>query len=270
MRTLHIASLLGLVPAVLGAGSDDLASTLSGLIVSSVPLCEDNEYLVFQRGGLVCSQVVSNRPTLPDCKKLGQVLTYSNENGVAAYRCADKGTESLDPADISPIIQTFTRLQSFKTTVNNLMPSPPTRAVAFCGQYTNSLNPNAAITGNNGVTGVAGAANLCATVASCGPSARMCTVYDMYNSASSAAVPATLTQSWVHLSAWQHDAPGQVPTGNGLADNCVGWTLAANDLLFYGTTVEWKIAASGQRALHFASGPGLVSCNSRYPIACCR
>ena len=49
--------------------------------------------------------------------------------------------------------------------------------------------PNGAITGNNGATGVAGAANLCATVPACGAGARMCTVYDMYNSVVFGAIP---------------------------------------------------------------------------------
>ncbi|MBL9007145.1 MAG: hypothetical protein JNJ46_23010, partial [Myxococcales bacterium] len=57
---------------------------------------------------------------------------------------------------------------------------------------------------------------------------------------------------------------------NGLADNCGGWTYPTGDLQWFGTTVEWKAAQTGPKALHFASGPGVVGCAQRFPIACCK
>lgn len=270
MRMLYIAPLLVLAPALLGAGHDDLASKIGWLVVSSLPLCEDNEYLTYEAGGLACRTVGEPQPDLPDCDKNDQLLTYTVQDGSGVFGCVDKGTESLDPADIPLINQTLTRLQTLKPTVKNLTPGSQATAARFCGQYQAARNPDGAIVGTNGVRGVAGAANLCATVPACGPGARMCTVYDMYNSVVHGTIPSLLSQSWVHMNAWQHNDPGQSPTGNGLADNCAGWTYPASDTRWYGTTVEWHDARSGKLALHFQSGPGVVSCASRYPIACCR
>jgi hypothetical protein len=270
MRTLYIGSLLVLAPALIGAGSDDLVSKLERLIVLTLPSCADNEYLTYEKGGLGCRPIAEPQRNLPDCYSQGQLLTYTVQDGSGVYGCADRGTESLDAADIARINQTLTRLQSLKTTVNSLTAVSQPTAARFCGQYNVTRNPDGAIVGINGLTGAAGAASLCSSLASCGPGARMCTVYDMYNSVVHAKIPSVLSQSWVHLSAWQHNDPAQVPTANGLADNCAGWTYPASDTRFYGTTVEWKNAPSGLPALHFQSGTGLVSCASRYPIACCR
>jgi hypothetical protein len=107
-------------------------------------------------------------------------------------------------------------------------------------------------------------------VPGCGSSAYLCTVYALYESAAANLLPTTIPQAWVHMLSWQHNHPAQVPPGRGLADNCSGYTYALDDKLWYGTTVEWKAAPSGHRALHFASGIGLVPCSSRFPIACCR
>ena len=38
------------------------------------------------------------------------------------YTCTDKGTSRWTAADITLINSTYTKLQSFKTTINNLMP----------------------------------------------------------------------------------------------------------------------------------------------------
>jgi hypothetical protein len=97
----------------------------------------------------------------------------------------------------------------------------------------------------------------------------MCTVYDLYQSAALGFLPSLLPQSWVFMASWQHNDAAQVPSQSGLADNCSGYTYGLDDKLWYGTTVEWKSAPSGHKALHFASGPGVVACSARFPIACC-
>jgi hypothetical protein len=270
MRKFHIAYLLVFAPVLMGADTDEFASVLNPLIANSLPICTDNQFLTYASGGLACREVVGAMLNVPDCNKTGQLLTYTKGSEIGVYTCVDKGTESLDAADVTLINQTYTRLQSFKTTINNLMPGSKASVAKYCGQYTAAQNVNGAITGNNGVTGVAGAANLCATVPACGTGARMCTVYDMYNSVAFGAVPATLGQSWVHMQSWSHNSAAQAPAANGLADNCSGWTYPTGDKFWYGTTVEWKNAPTGQKALHFASGPGVVSCAARFPIACCK
>ena len=60
------------------------------------------------------------------------------------------------------------------------------------------------------------------------------------------------------MTSWAHNQAAQVPSANGLADNCSGWTYPTGDKLWYGTTVEWKNAVTGQKALKFfASGPSV-------------
>ena len=271
MRKLHIASLLLLAPVLMGANDDDLASKIARLVVKILPLCKPAEYLTYSQGSLICAEIPDESgPPLPDCNKNDQLLTYSEVNGIGSFGCVDKGTESLDPADIAAINQTYGRLIGFRSTVDALKPGAMNTPARYCGQYIAAQNPSGAMTGNNGVTGIAGAASLCATVSACGSGARMCTVYDLYNSVVFGALPLVLSQSWVHMSAWQHDNPAQVPAGNGLADSCSGWTYGLDDKLWYGTTVEWKNTPTGLKALHFASGPGVVSCAARFPIACCK
>lgn len=271
MRKLHIASLLLLTPVLMGSNTDELASKIEQLVVNYLPICKPAEYLTYSQGGLICAAIPDDSgPPLPDCNKSDQLLTYTEVNGIGTFGCVDKGTESLDPDDIALINQTKSRLLSFRPTVDALKPFMQARSARYCGQYSAAQNPNGAMTGKNGVTGVAGAASLCASVSACGTGARMCSVYDLYNSVVLGAMPLSLPQSWVHMSAWQHDNPAQVPAGNGLADNCSGWTYGQDDKLWYGTTVEWKRVQTGQLALHFASGPGVVPCSARFPIACCK
>ena len=267
MRKFHIAYLLVFAPVLMGNDTDDYSSAMSALVANSLPVCAENQYLTYASGGLACREVVGAMLNVPDCNKTGQLLTYTKGSEIGVYTCVDKGTESLDSADITLINSTYTKLQSFKTTINNLMPGSKASVAKYCGSYTTPVN--GAITGTNGVTGVAGAASLCQTVPACGAGARMCTVYDMYNSVVFGAIPATLAQSWVHMISWQHNSASQNPTANGLADNCSGFTYPTGDKLWYGTTVEWKTAMTGQKALHFASGPNVVKCSDTFPIACC-
>ena len=136
----------------------------------------------------------------------------------------------------------------------------------------NSALESSIFTGpTSGATSIAGAAALCRRAQSCKPTTpKRCTVYGMYYSAATGKLPATLSQSWVWMSAWQHNSTSQNPANNGLADNCSGFTYPTGDKFWYGTTVEWKNAPTGFKALHFASGPGVVSCAARFPIACCK
>lgn len=270
MRKLSLIPLGLLAAALMGSGGEDTAVRRQPLVVTYLPPCGENEYLIYEHGSIVCREIVADPPNLPDCKATGQLLTATREAGQSVYRCVTPGIDSLAAADIPRIEQTYARLRRLNTTWSTLTAPSAATVVKYCGQYSATPNPNGAILGTNGITGIAGAASPCATVASCGTGARMCTVYDLYNSVVLGAFPPSLSPSWVHLSAWQCDDPAQVPTGSGLADNCSGWTYPLDDRLWYGTTVEWKDAPSGHKALHFASGPGVVACTSRFPIACCK
>ena len=269
MRKLHFAYVLAFAPVLMGADNSDVGSIASALKVNNLPICADNQYLTYSGGGLACREVVGTMLNVPNCN--GKLLTYTKGSEIGVYTCTDKGDGSLSSSEINLITTTYDKLLTFKTIIAGLTPGMKGTAATYCGQYTAGQNPNGAISGN-GVTGIAGAANLCSQVPTCGSGARMCTVYDMYNSVALGKVTAAMTigQSWVHMSSWQHNGrAGQATPNNGLADNCGGWTYPTGDLQWFGTTVEWKAAQTGPKALHFASGPGVVGCAQRFPIACC-
>jgi hypothetical protein len=212
-----------------------------------------------------CTQALTAGFAPPDCNSVpnSALNTY---DGI--LECMPKGSGGTNAGLKTLINKAKTDTDNIENTINQF--SSGGAAAKFCGQYSAAQNQNGAITGNNGVTGVAGAADLCQTVQGCGTGAHMCTVYEMYEIAASNGLPATVSQSWVHMQSWSHNSASQIPTANGLADNCSGWTYPTGDKGWYGTTVEWKNALTGQKALHFASGPGVVPCSARFPIACCR
>lgn len=220
-------------------------------------------------GQLICKPLPPGAAPLPDCKQYSQALTA---DGTKVF-CTNRNVEAQSTRDaLDNLEQSEILIKEFQAKIRSLgSPTGPTPRAVYCGQYSATTNQNGAITDSgSGATGILGAASLCRKVAGCSATtAKMCTVYDLYHSAATGKLPATIAQSWVFMASWQHDNPGQVPAASGLADNCSGYTYALDDKLWYGTTGEWKLGPAGQKALHFASGPGVVPCSARYPIACC-
>lgn len=233
------------------------------------PRCQGSDQVLSsdKTGQLVCKRLPPGAAALPDCKKYSQALT---SDGTDLF-CTDRNNEAQPTRDaLDALEQSEILIREYQIKINSLggPVSPAPRAI-YCGQYSASPNSNGAIS-DAGLTGVAAAASLCRKAPGCSSSkAKMCTVYDLYYSAATGKLPATVLQSWVFMASWQHNNPAQVPTGQGLADSCSGYTYGQDDKLWYGTTVEWKDAPSGHKALHFASGPGIVTCDRRFPIACC-
>lgn len=266
MRKIKIAYLLALAPLLMGAG--EYASKTDPLIANSLPICAENEFLSYAGANLVCKTVAGGSLNVPDCS--GKLLTYTRLSEIGTYACVDKGTNSLSAVDITTINTTYKKLVDLGTILTTIeMGGARSPAAKFCGL---SAGTKGAMVGN-GVTGVAGAAFLCSQVASCGANARQCSVYDMHRSVADGTIKATdtIAESWVYMASWQHSnlAQQSTPTG-GLSDNCGGDTYPTGDLKWYGTTVQWKNASTNFRALHFKSGPGVVSCASTLPIACCK
>ncbi len=232
-----------------------------------LPDCLDGQLIMRNMyGDTSCTQIVTNKLKLPDCSRVpGSVLNAYD----GILECMPSGTGSTDAGLKTIMNKVKMDTDVIETTLDELS-GKGGGAAQYCGQYVATQNVNGAITGKNGVTGVASAASLCQAVSGCGTGAHMCTVYELYESAAAGTLPTTISQSWVHMQSWQHNNAAQIPTASGLADNCSGWTYGLDDKRWYGTTVEWKNAASGQKALHFASGPGVVPCSARFPIACCR
>lgn len=220
-------------------------------------------------GQLICKDLPPGAEALPDCKKYSQALTSDGKKMFCTNRNKEAQTtrDALDNLEQSEIL-----IKEYATKINSLgTPLGPAPRAVYCGQFVGSPNPNGGLYDPaTGVTGIRGAAELCRRVTGCSATtAKMCTVYDLYHSAALNKLPATVTQSWVFMASWQHNDPAQVPTASGLADNCASFTYPLDDKRWYGTTVEWKDAPSGHKALHFASGPGVVACSSRFPVACC-
>ncbi|MBL9005726.1 MAG: hypothetical protein JNJ46_15830 [Myxococcales bacterium] len=213
-----------------------------------------------------CTQALTSGLAPPDCSTSPNLVLNAYDGKL---ECMPKATGGANTTVTNVINKVVSDTNTIEQTINSIKGGGA--AAKYCGQYSAAQNPNGAISGN-GVTGVAGAANLCAQVAGCGSGAHMCTVYEMYESVAAGHVTAAMniSQSWVHMSSWQHNGrAGQATPNNGLADNCGEWTYPTGDLQWFGTTVEWKAAQTGPKALHFASGPGVVGCAQRFPIACC-
>ncbi len=236
----------------------------------TIPLCAGPDQVLSTNpsGQLICKPLPPGAAALPDCKKYSQSLT---SDGSKVF-CTNRNNEAQGTRDaLDNLEQSEILIKEYQTKINSLGgPSGPAPRAVYCGQYTTVTN--GAITDPaSGATGIAGAAALCRKAQGCNAAtAKMCTVYDMYYSAATGKLPATVSQSWVWMSAWQHNSTSQNPANNGLADNCSGFTYPTGDKFWYGTTVEWKSALTGQKALHFASGPNVVKCSDTKPIACCK
>ena len=266
-RTIFLTSLktaLLAVPLLVGCGGN---TTIQPVVVPpggiTLPDCTDGQLIaVAADRTMSCTQALTAGLAPPDCSTVANSALNAYDG---ILECMPKGAGGTNAGLKTIINKVKMDTDTIESTINQI--SGGGAAAKYCGQYTTPVN--GAITGNNGVTGVAGAANLCQTVPACGAGARMCTVYDMYNSVVFGSIPATLSASWVLMLSWQHNSTSQNPAANGLADNCSGFTYPTGDKFWYGTTVEWKSALTGQKALHFASGPNVVKCSDTKPIACC-
>ena len=237
----------------------------------TLPNCDDGQLIAVDgQRNMNCTQALTAGLAPPDCSA-GQNLVLNAYDG--KLECMPKATGGSNTTLTSVINKVVSDTATIEQTINSFKAGGS--AAKYCGQYSAAQNPNGAIS-SNGVTGVSAAANLCSQVQGCGAGAHMCTVYEMYESVASGTITSamTISQSWVHMQAWQHN--GGDTANNGLNDNCGGWTYPTADKAWYGTTVEWKAASTGPKALHFASGTGAQTaparsprCSERFPIACC-
>ena len=291
MRKLKIAYLLAFAPLLMGA--DQYASNVEALIVNSLPQCADSEYLTYTANGLGCTTIQGGSISVPDCKTSGQLLTYTMSGEIGVFSCTAKGSESLSATDITTINTKFTDLTNLNTQIINIEKNPSAPAAKYCGQSPQQVQNGAALS-DGGADGIPAASSICSKVATCGTGARMCSVYDMYNSVATGVINngADVPKSWVYQASWSQEFadPSQSQGGSGQSDNCGGFTYPTADRKWYGTAVEWKVSGTGKKALLFHSGPGslfvptgttgtintavtntfAVPCSSKLPIACCK
>lgn len=230
-----------------------------------VPKCAGaNQVLSTNAAGqLICRDLPGGAAGLPDCNKFSEALTSNGQT----LSCTNRNNESSDSVTaLNNLEKSELLIKEYTDRISRIMPGGPAARAVFCGVTTQTTN--GAITGG-GVTGIAGAAALCKTVATCNQNARMCTVYDMYHSAALGVANATtsIARSWVFMASWMHNGGDTI--NNGLNDNCGDFTYPTADKAWYGTAVEWKNASTTARAMHFYSGTNAVKCSSVLPIACC-
>lgn len=272
-RTIFLTSLttaLLAVPLLVGCGNNS-----TGTIVTvpaggiTLPDCLDGQLIaVDATRTMSCTQALTAGLAPPDCSVVANSALNAYDG---ILECMPKGAGGTNAGLKTIINKAASDTATIENTINSIKGGGAT--AKYCGQYNlgGTNNPNGAITGGNGITGIAGAANLCAGVQGCGAGAHMCTVYELYESVAAGTVTAAMniSQSWVHMSSWQWNGGNAANTG--LNDNCGDWTYPTGDRAWYGTTVEWKAAITGPKALHFAgaSSTAGISCASRFPIACC-
>ena len=244
-RTIFLTSLktaLLAVPLLLAAAATRRFNQ-SWLVPGGITLpdCTDGQLIaVAADRTMSCTQALTAGLAPPDCNTVANSALNAYDG---ILECMPKGAGGTNAGLKTIINKVKMDTDTIESTINQI--SGGGAAAKYCGQYGKPIvndagNPNGAITGNNGVTGVAGAANLCQTVQGCGAGAHMCTVYELYESAAAGTLPATISQSWVHMQSWVHNQAAQVPSANGLADNCSGWTYPTGDKLWYGTTVSGR------------------------------
>jgi len=275
MRKLKLAYLLAFAPMLMGA-DDDFASLQNGLVVNSLPTCGDTEYLTYTSNGLACTTITAGSLSVPDCQKDGQLLTFTMSGEIGVFSCTPKGSESLSTNSITTINNNYQDLVNLETTIRNLETGGRTPAAKYCGQTAGTKG--AISTGN--LTGLAAAAKLCEAATGCGTGARMCSVYDMYNSVANGTINSnvSISKSWVYMASWQNTATAVKEKTAGLADNCGSFTYPTADKGWDGTAVRWEPTDTGKYGLKFYTGNGPndtsatqgAQCNYTFPIACCR
>jgi hypothetical protein len=269
MRKLKFAYLLAFAPFLMG--SSDTASDISGLVVNTLPICAENEYLTYNASGLACTTITAGGLPVPDCKKDDQLLTYTMTGEIGLFSCTPKGAESLSASDITTINTKYQELVNLETQIKNLENGMRSPAAKFCGLTSGTTSGRIL---NGTAVGIYAAAQLCAQVDTCGTGARMCSVYDMYHSAATGTLTQaqTVNKSWVYMAAWQNFTAGANEPTAGLNDNCGSYTYGTGDLAWRGTGVGWAPRNNGEKVLKFftSNQAGGTLCSEVLPIACCK
>jgi hypothetical protein len=209
--------------------------------------CNDDEYLVAAQGTFVCKQLPPQMLSIPDCKP-GTVL--SAQGGV--FTCQAQTTALSDS-----LMTTSAQYDQLEKDIAAL-PIGGTRT-PFVGVTKLTTTAD---------TGIAAANARCADEF---PDARMCSVYDLYDTVIMGRLHAAdrIPKSWIYFPAWNRPLPGAVNPDDGLADNCAGFTYGADDKGWSGMAGEWTVLPSGDAGFKFHGGSA-APCSAPLPIACCK
>lgn len=253
-----------LVPVLASCGNND--GTGGGTLPAglTLPECTDGQLLGASADGktLVCVNAPIAKLDIPaPCDATTGAL---NSDG-KALGCVTKASGNLDSMFTSQIDMYTKQVSDLSNTVTVLQGGGGATPV-FVG--TTKATTNAMVTDANGNVGVAAAANVCA--AEFGAGAKMCTIYDMYNSVVRGKITPQMTvaKSWVYAANWKVPTAGATEALNGLSDNCAGFTYKTADQKWTGTSFLWEpVAYNGKFAPKFVSN---TACGTVQPIACCR
>lgn len=259
---IRLAAVL-VAPLLLACGSDN---TGGGTTYAAVPICTGvNQVLSTDTTGqLVCVDLPAGSAGLPECKPLTEALTADG----TTFSCTN--LNAVDDAT-KTLLETLTgiekKIEDYGTQLNTLGAGPGAQA------YYRGLTPAAtATTGritSGNLVGIPAATAKC--VAEFGAGAHMCTVYEIYYSASleKGLVKDTKVTpgGWVYQQSWRSASANPTEMDAGLADNCAGYTYDATAANWNGARFEWDTnSASVFTPRIFAN----TMCNTSLPIACCK
>lgn len=250
-----------LVSAVLliACGSEGAGGTGTTLQLKT---CNAGQVLSTDASGqFVCKDLPAGAVSLPACDPNTGGVTADGK----ALSCTDRNVTDSNVTDVTNRLNTIRNTITDLTNRTTVVQNKGGTAAVFVG--TSKATTNGMITDANGNIGVAAAANVC--VAEFGAGARLCSVYDIYNSIVSGKITPqqTVLESWVYLEAWTQ-VTGATELANGLNENCAGFTYKTADQKWTGTVFKWEpVAYNGKYAPKFTSG---LACGSIRPIACCK
>lgn len=253
-----------LVPVLASCGNND--GTGGGTLPAglTLPECTDGQLLGASADGktLVCVNAPIAKLDIPaPCDATTGAL---NSDG-KALGCVTKASGNLDSMFTSQIDMYTKQVSDLSNTVTVLQ-NGGGAAPTYLGTTKNTFK--GAIADGNGNIGLVAAANNCVT--DFGAGAKMCTIYDIYNSVIRGKITPQMTvaKSWVFAANWKSPVAGATEPLNGLSDNCAGYTYPTGDQKWTGTAFVWEqVAFTGRFAPKFVSN---TACSSALAVACCR
>jgi hypothetical protein len=255
-------------PLLVACGSE--GSGGSGGIVA-IPDCTSQPGSVLSTdsaGQLICKDLPAGAVSLPNCKVDSEALT---SDGKTVF-CTNRNNETSESRmALENISKSETLVTDYGTRIMALGTGPGAKAL-YVGNTT-ATTPGRIDAGGTDI-GIAGAVKLCTN--QYGAGARMCTVYDIYQSIVAGKIISgtDIAKSWVYMEAWKNPAGAtgatKEPTA-GLNENCAGYTYKTGDQSWVGTAFVYaKVTYNNNYAPKFYSGSADAACSSVLPVACCK
>jgi hypothetical protein len=256
---------------MLAACGQDNAGGGGGFVM--VPNCGQNGQVLSTdstTGQLICKDLPAGTVSLPNCKPDTEAVT---SDGKALF-CTNRNN---DTAEARSAIDQLNKVEMDITEYNTKINMIGGGGAAARPLYVGSVgNTKGRITSGNKV-GLQAAAELCNATYT---GARMCTVYDIYNSVATGVIKETdtINKAWVYMAAWNNPQSAAFNADEegdaGMNENCAGYHYLTADQKWVGTAFAWDnvgyFGAANEKGLKFYSGGTAAACSQMYPIACCK